>query len=301
MELKEYQKKVLNSLNTYLDSLNEYKDKYYRALEVDPDIERGYDYNEQAWQKAIGSIHQSHRNRINELVPEFYIKVPTGGGKTFLACHAIDLINKKFLNKQTGLILWIVPTTQIYRQTLINLRNREHPYRQMLDISSGGRTVIKEKMDYFNRLDVEENLVIMLLMLQSSNRQNKETLKVFQDSGSFTDFFPPEDAYKENEEILKNIPNLDRFSDEGGVFETLIKTSLGNTLKILKPLIIIDEGHKAYSEGARSTIRNFNPSVVLELSATPPPDANKLVEIYGTELNEEEMIKLDIHLINKKS
>jgi len=301
MELKEYQKKVLDSLNNYLDSLNEYKDKYYRALEVDPDIARGYDFTEQAWQKAIGSIHHSHRNGINELVPEFYIKVPTGGGKTFLACHAIDLINKKFLNKQTGLILWIVPTTQIYRQTLINLRNREHPYRQMLDISSGGRTVIKEKMDYFNRLDVEENLVIMLLMLQSSNRQNKETLKVFQDSGSFTDFFPPEDAYKENEEILKNIPNLDRFSDEGGVFETLIKTSLGNTLKILKPLIIIDEGHKAYSEGARSTIRNFNPSVVLELSATPPPDANKLVEIYGTELNEEEMIKLDIHLINKTS
>ncbi len=66
----------------------------------------------------------------------------------------------------------------------------------MLDISSGGRTVIKEKMDYFNRLDVEENLVIMLLMLQSSNRQNKETLKVFQDSGNFTDFFPPEDAIK---------------------------------------------------------------------------------------------------------
>lgn len=79
------------------------------------------------------------------------------------------------------------------------------------------------------------------------------------------------------------------------------KGSYGNTLKILKPLIIIDEGHKAYSEGARSTIRNFNPSMVLELSATPPQNANKLVEIYGTELNEEEMIKLDIHLINKAS
>jgi type III restriction enzyme len=132
----------------------------------------------------------SHKNGIGEPLPEIYLKVPTGGGKTLLACHSIDLINKTYLKKQTGLVLWIVPTTQIYRQTLLNLKNREHPYRQALDISSGGRTVIKEKADHFNRLDVKENLVILMLMLPSANRQNKETLKIFQDAGGFTDFFP---------------------------------------------------------------------------------------------------------------
>ncbi len=50
-----------------------------------------------------------------------------------------------------------------------------------------------------------------------------------------------------------------------------------------------------------NTIRNFNPSIVIELSATPPKNTNKLVEITGRELNEEEMIKLDIHLTNKTS
>jgi type III restriction enzyme len=235
--------------------------------------------------------------------------VPTGGGKTLLACHSINLINKTYLKKQTGLVLWIVPTSQIYRQTILNLKNREHPYRQALDISSGGSTLIKEKTDHFNRLDVEENLVILMLMLPSANRQNKETLKIFQDAGGFTDFFPVEDNFELNTKLIEKIPNLDRFKSLGIEDEKFSgianlnqpKTSLGNTLRLLKPIIIIDEGHKAYSKGARDTIRNFNPSIILELSATPPKESNKLVEITGRELNEEEMIKLDIHLTNKTS
>ena len=69
----------------------------------------------------------------------------------------------------------------------------------------------------------------------------------------------------------------------------------------MKPLVVIDEGHRAYGEQARNTIRNFNPSFILELSATPPPNSNELVRITGRELHEEEMIKLDIHLTNKTS
>ena len=64
---------------------------------------------------------------------------------------------------------------------------------------------------------------------------------------------------------------------------------------------MIDEGHKAYSQNAQDTIRNFNPAIIIELSATPPPNSNVLVSIGGQELNREEMIKLDIHLTNKAS
>jgi len=111
------------------------------------------------------------------------MKVPTGGGKTFLAVKAVDLINTSYLKRQTGLVLWIVPTTQIYRQTIKNLRNRDHPYRQHLDIASGGRTVILEKTDRFTPLDIEENLVVLMLMLQSAGRKSKEVLRLFKDSG----------------------------------------------------------------------------------------------------------------------
>lgn len=297
MELKEYQKKTLETVKFYLDALADFKAKNDKAVEIDPELSINFPLK--AWEKVIGRTYYSKKNGLDEELPDFYIKIPTGGGKTVLACHTIDLINKIYLKKQTGIILWIVPTTQIYRQTLANLKNREHPYRQVLDISSGGRTEILEKTDKFTALDIKENLVVMLLMLPSASRQNKEVLKVFKDSGSFADFFPQEDDREGNEKLLKQFPNLHYFGDEIGFFGKIVKTSLGNTLRILKPIIIIDEGHKAYSEIAQKTIRDFNPSIVVELSATPPQNSNNLVNISGQELNQEEMIKLDLHITNK--
>ncbi len=302
MKLKHYQEKVLNTLKEYLDALSEFKTKYEKALEFDADMAKDYNFPKRAWEQVITvKNYHSKTNGLLEPLPDIYLKVPTGGGKTLLACHSIDLIHKTYLKKQTGMVLWIVPSTQIYRQTILALKDRNHPYRQMLDISSGGRTLIKEKTELFSRLDVEENLVVMMLMLPSANRQNKETLKIFQDAGGFTDFFPFEDNYPAQEELLKRIPNLDCFGEKEQIFQRQIKTSLGNTLKLLKPLIIIDEGHRAYGEQARNTVRNFNPSFILELSATPPPNSNELVKITGRQLHEEEMIKLDIHLTNKAS
>jgi type III restriction enzyme len=301
MELKSYQVTVLEKVKSYLDALVESRQKYYKALEVDPEIGREFDFPSKAWEKIVGGAYTKKKNGLEEPLPDFYLKVPTGGGKTLLACHSIDLINKTYLKKQTGLVLWIVPSTQIYRQTLSGLRDREHPYRQVLDISSGGRTLIKEKNDIFTKQDIEESLVILLLMLPSASRQNKETLKVFKDRGGFTDFFPSEEDYDGHENYLRQFPNLDHFGTTKEFFGRIVKTSLGNTLKILKPIVIIDEGHKAYSETARKTIRDFNPSIVLELSATPPPYSNKLVEVSGKDLHSEDMIKLDIHLINKST
>ena len=302
MRLKHYQEKVLKELKEYLSALADAKKEFEEIAEIKPHLAKHINFPKEAWEKATGrSIYHSKTNGLDEPLPDIYFKVPTGGGKTLVACHAIDNIQKAYLNKQTGLILWIVPSTQIYRQTISALKNREHPYRQVLDISSGGRTLIKEKTEMFNRLDIDEHLVVLMLMLPSANRQNKETLKVFRDQGGFTDFFPREDDFEGHKKLKELIPNLDCFSTEMEVFGTQIKTSLGNTLKVLRPLVVIDEGHRAYGELARNTVRNFNPSFILELSATPPPNSNELVKISGRELHEEEMIKLDIHLTNKTS
>lgn len=299
MELKEYQKKTLEQVKHYLGSLAEFKAKNEKAIEVDRELSINFPLK--AWEKVVGTTYCSKKNGLSEELPAFYLKIPTGGGKTILACHTIDLINRIYLKKQTEIVLWIVPTTQIYRQTLANLKNREHPYRQVLDISSGGRTTILEKMDRFTKLDVEENLVVMLLMLPSASRRNKEVLKVFKDSGSFGEFFPLEDDGEGNEKLLKEFPNLDYFGDERSFYGRIVKTSLGNSLRVLRPIIIIDEGHKAYSEIAQKTIRDFNPSIIVELSATPPKNSNILVNISGQALNREEMIKLDMHITNKAS
>ena len=306
MKLKDYQKKCLNDIKLYLQLLLEYKNKYDKYIEIDKEMAFDYDFPKKAWEQcdiksADGEpiAYNSKKNGLNEPLPNFCIKIPTGGGKTFLATRTIDLINTIYLKKKTGLVLWIVPTTQIYRQTIYSLRDREHPYRQVLDLSSAGRTLILEKGDRFTIQDVNENLVIMLLMLPSANRQNKETLKIFQDAGGFDSFFPPDDDFQAHEELIEKFSNLDYFGDKDSFLGRQVKTSLGNVLRILRPIIIIDEGQKAYSENAQKTIRNFNPSIVVELSATPPSGSNPISHITGQDLNREEMIKLDIHVVNK--
>ena len=72
-------------------------------------------------------------------------------------------------------------------------------------------------------------------------------------------------------------------------------------MRLLRPVIILDEGHKAYGELAQSTLLGFNPAFILELSATPPPQSNKLVRVTGQDLLREEMIKLDINVYNRAS
>ena len=74
---------------------------------------------------------------------------------------------------------------------------------------------------------------------------------MFRDSGGFDRFFPPDDDQRGHATSPK-IPNLDTFEKENGFWGRQIKTSLGNTLRLLEPLIILDEGHKAYSEDAEN-------------------------------------------------
>jgi len=291
MQLKDYQVSALSQIRRYLELLDKEKSEgniKHASADAWRDLE-------------LRKSFQECRNGMNQDLPNFCLKIPTGGGKTLMAVKAIDLINTVYRKKQTGLILWVVPTNQIYTQTIKALRDRNHPYREHLDIASGGRTLVLEKTDRFTPLDVEENLAVLILMLPSANRKSKETLKVFKDNGGFQGFFPAEDKIKDQEELLKRVPNLDYYGDTDNFWGKQVKTSLGNTLRLLSPVIILDEGHKAYSEGAQDTLRGFNPSLILELSATPTDQSNVLVDIQGRELEKEDMIKLDLHLINKSS
>jgi len=295
MESKEYQIKTLNQVKRYLDLLYQWRQK---AL-ANPGLKINFPLN--AWDE-IDSRYRPYSSRRDGLVrplPCFCLKIPTGGGKTFLAVKTIDLINTVYRKSHTGLVLWIVPTTQIYNQTIRSLRNRDHPYRQHLDIASAGRTLIREKTDTFSPLDVQENLIVLMLMLPSANRKTKEVLRMFKDSGGFAEFFPPEDNLEANARLLERIPNLDTFEKQSAFWGKQVKSSLGNTLRLLNPVVILDEGHKAYSKIAQETLESFNPSIIIELSATPPDKSNKLVDITGIELNREEMIKFDLHIFNK--
>ena len=279
------------------------------------------DFTEQAW-KAMADAGKlpasrasvafsSRTDGIKRPVPNVVFKVPTGGGKTFLAVSALSRILGRYLGKNAGFVLWIVPNEAIYSQTLKQLRDRQHPYRQMLDHAGAGRVRIMVKNDRMDARDVGSNLCVMLLMLQAANRQTKDSLKMFQDRGDVHGFFPPEGDQDAHRITRQQTPNLDIYDLSHGNLAAwpMIKDSLGNALRLIRPIVVMDEGHRAISDLAFSTLYGFNPSFVLELTATPKDvaertgrnprparNANVLVDVLGVELDREGMIKMPLNL-----
>ena len=314
-----YQDRVLTAIDDHLDLLKEKKvrsDQIVALAIENPDLDLQIpDFAQEAWEalKANAKLPVSRAaipfsprmDGCNRPVPNAVLKVPTGGGKTWLAISAVSRIMGRYLNRNTGFVLWIVPNEAIYTQTLKHLKDRQHPYRQALDRAAAGRVRIMEKTDRLNARDVEINLCVMLLMLQSSNRQNRDSLKMFQDRGDVHGFFPPEGEQQAHKAALDRTPNLDGYND---IFP-MVKDSLGNALRIIRPVVVLDEGHRAISDLAFRTLYGFNPCFVLELTATPQDvqprggrnpragrHANVLVEVTGRDLDREGMIKMPLNL-----
>ena len=323
----DYQDRALKALEDYLDALKPEKVNADQILKIradNPGVDIPLpDYPARAWEtlKVAGKL-PARRSQVpysprtsgdGQPVPNATLKVPTGGGKTFLACASLSRIFGRYLQKNTGFVLWIVPNEAIYSQTVRALRDRQHPYRQTLDRAAAGKVKILEKGDPLNRADVEANLCIMVLMLQSSNRQNQEALKLFQDRGDVHGFTPAEGEQEEHKKLLDRVPNLSRYDlADGGPGWPMVKDSPGNALRIIRPVVVMDEGQKATSNLAFQTLYGFNPTFVLELSATPKDvraqaatetleamparTANVLVEISGRELEQEGMIKMPLNV-----
>ncbi|AFL75449.1 DEAD/DEAH box helicase [Thiocystis violascens] len=321
----DYQARVLTLFDAYLTELSVQKAKADKisaanAGETDPDLLREVpDFPAKTWSalKTAGQLPPSRvaipysprLDGIGRPTPNAVFKVPTGGGKTYLAVAALSRLFGRYLSRNTGFVLWIVPNEAIYSQTKRQLTDRQHPYRQMLDRAAAGRVRILEKGDPLDARDVESHLCVMLLMLPSANRQSCESLRMFRDRGDVRGFFPRDDQQTHAVE-LERIPNLDIYDLASSTFQRpQIKDSLGNALRLIRPVVVMDEGHKAISELAFATLYGFNPCFVLELTATPKDvaarggasprsarHANILVEVAGTELDREGMIKMPLNL-----
>jgi type III restriction enzyme len=230
-------------------------------------------------------------------VPNVCLELPTGSGKTLIGGHAVGRILAGLDKAMTGFVLWVMPSEAIYKQTRAQLRDKGNPVRQALEVASGGRVKLVEKATDFTRADFESGLVVMTLMLQSAGRRDKETLKVFRDSGNYSTFYPDADDAMATAKLREAVPNLET-NDLADGTPGSIKQSLGNTLRLVRPIIILDEGHRAYSETARKTLGGMNPRFMLELTATPDrTQSNILVKIGGKRLRDAEMIKLPIQLV----
>ena len=308
MELKDYQKVALQTFAQWqaaLEKAREESGKQLAALrqsgaDFAPAIFASVaDYPRRAWQEFTGSERYCPRVDARQRpLPHVCFKVPTGGGKTLLAAAALA-----GMEQPTGLVLWLVPRDAIYQQTKAALWNKEHPYRQRLDNLSKERVKVLEKDSPFSKADLDNFLCIMLVSVQSICRKEsrRDALKLHRDSGHYLSLFPENDDALGEGRLLEMHPDLDREGAAGPV-----KRSLFNVCKMLQPAIILDEAHKAYgnaqsrhaaAEFVNTTINELNPSLILELTATPDAQrSNLLVDIPGRALKAEEMIKLPVEV-----
>ena len=307
MELKEYQVRALDAFTRWRIALEDARREMETAVaalqsvgvSIPDDVGN---YPKKAWRKlaesgeaaATAGPYVERTATDGQPIPHICFKVPTGGGKTLLAAAALER-----LNRPTGLVLWMVPSNTIYRQTKAALWNKEHPYRQMLEQAGRGQVKMLEKDNALTASDLAHYLCVMLVSLQSANRKNnKDYLKMFRDSGRYPTLFPDDDDALADGRLLEQQPDLERTAPDGPV-----NRSLSNVFKMQRPVIVLDEAHKAYgrqetnSDEFVQAINRLNPSLVIELSATPSNKrSNLLVDISGIDLKSEEMIKLPVQV-----
>ena len=82
---------------------------------------------------AQNRANEAHYEEVFDGAPSACLRIPTGGGKTLLAAHAIDIAAKALMNTDAPVALWLTPSDVIRSQTLQALNTAGHPYRQALE------------------------------------------------------------------------------------------------------------------------------------------------------------------------
>lgn len=270
MELKPYQQQVINDLSFFLEQVQKTKDVN----------EAFYNF----WSKHprtplfpfSGTAIEPYKNNVNR-VPHICIKVPTAGGKTFIACNAIKTVFDAFDYDRPKAVVWLVPSITILDQTIKNLKDASHPYRQKINSHFGNKVEVFDKSALlqgsgFNATSVKEQLNIFVLSFDSIRTANKEGRKVFEQNGSLQSF---ETLLGKDEEI-----------------------SLMKVMQFLNPLVVVDESHNAETNLSVDMLKEFNPCFILDLTATPRNNSNIISFIDALELKRENMVKLPVIVYN---
>ena len=280
MELKIYQQSVLDDLDLYIEELDK-----------QPTIKvafRSYWANKGV---SVDSIESEYLRPYNDEitgVPNITIKVPTAGGKTYIACRALKHIFQTYSNDKPKVVVWFVPSDPILKQTYNNLRNPNHPYRRALDVDFGNKVNVVDKESALvgqniHPTQLKENLTIFVLSVQSFASNNKDGRK----------------ARRENENLAEHVSSY-TYSDK--MLTNADETSLLQVIAQLNPVMVIDESHNFESSELRIDLKKeINPSFIFNLTATPKENSNIISFVDAMQLKVENMVKLPIIVYNHKT
>ena len=217
MELLSYQQQVLDDLTDFLC-----------RVEQLGNIRQAF---KEFWQ-AQGVVQPEKYLQTIRQVPHVCIKVPTGGGKTFIAANAIKTVFNAlaiYMRNEPKAVVWLVPSNAILDQTRRNLADPQHPYRRKIDTQFNGRVAVYTKDDLlqgagFNASSVHEQLNIFVLSYASFRTSNKEGRK----------------AYQENSNLHTFVHQM----AEDNVLADTDESALINVIRSMKPMCIVDESHR---------------------------------------------------------
>ncbi|HNX95638.1 MAG TPA: DEAD/DEAH box helicase family protein [Holophaga sp.] len=276
MRLKDFQQECLHTLESFLKAARQ--EGAAAAFEAEPG--RGAYVVPKDWQDIAPNLTP----------PYVCLRVPTGGGKTLLASHAVGRSFHSYFETDHGFVLWLVPSTAIVDQTLKALRNPRHPYRLGLQEGLGSSAVQVKSMGealYLNRAEIEGETIVVVGTVQAWRTSAKEGRKVYEDSGQFLDFQGSLDAFE---------------AAHGGLHRNeacRVVTSLGNLIASRRPLMILDEAHNTRTELSFKFLRALNPRCILEFTATPDrehPPSNVLHQVRAVDVKREGLIKLPVEV-----
>lgn len=269
--LKRYQQRALDALERYLTlaRLSDPKTAFDKVVAEEPTDRQAQRYHPRF---ALSGI------------PYVCLRLPTGGGKTLLAAHSIPLAARSFMDRGFPLVLWLVPSSIIRQQTAQALKDRRHPCREALDRAFGmGRTAIfdMDEIENIRPQDLSGKACVVVGTMQTFRvaDSNKDKRKVYGDNEAFEPIF----------RALPNVaPGLNRKEGEDRVLY-----SFANILRQLRPLVIVDEAHKAATDLFGEMLERVAPCCVIEMTATPV-ESNILYRVYASDLKAEEMVKLPL-------
>lgn len=276
MELKPYQQHAMKDLDTYIGFLNQDNNLFtaWRHFWAEKDIRIGE-----------GGV-PAYNNSITG-VPHVCLKVPTGGGKTFMACAALRHMFEKLPLSMERVVVWLVPSNAILDQTVRTLSDVDHPYRRRLEADFAGRVEVCTKEMLLNGQNftpdtVRERLTVCVLSYDSLrvDSKKKDVRKVYQENGNLFLFAQ---SFKDSDVLMADTPD----------------TALIQVLRVLNPVVVVDESHNAGSKLSEEMLNNLNPSFVLDLTATPRKNSNILTYVDARELKRENMVKLPVVVYNR--
>lgn len=274
MELKSFQKDVLNDI-----------EDYYVRLRITGSPSSAY---EEHWRNkgyTVGKDGIKYFSRSDNNTSRICIKVPTGGGKTFIATCSI----KKYYDvfpKDRMAVVWLVPSDAILEQTLRNLKNPDHPYRQRLnsDFSNNVEVYDVEEMltgQNFSPTILSGQLSIFVLtysVLKSKTKKDRRVNRV----NTVMQNFHLDEKYRESP-----VEGADPDSVMVGLYD-------------LSPLVILDESHNAGTELSTEMLSNLNPSMIFEMTATPLKESNLISYVSAGQLKKENMVKIPVILYKRE-